>query len=146
MEPATASETIRRVAQAWGPAHPRPEALEHGDLPSLLRLDPSTGEEAREHLSEILSEVGVALEGLVEGRAQLDWPSEARCKRRPPLLVITARHVVLFERERPDEAWLALHGLARARELSPVAVWLGGSPVPEGWRPMHIKRLLERVT
>ncbi len=145
MDLVTASETIRRVAQAWGPARPKPEAM-HGGLPSLLRLDPSTGEDARERLSELLGELGLGLEGAVEGRAQLNWPSEARCKRRPPLLVITGRHVVLFERERADEAWLALHGLARARGLSPVAVWVGSSTAPDGWRHMNIDRLLERAT
>jgi hypothetical protein len=145
MSPVSATEAIRRVAALWGPARKPAVAVDPDALPSLLRLDPSTGDEAKQRLQGLLSEVDVRWEGPVEGRAQMRWPSEARCQRSPPLLVITARDVVVFENQRPDEAHAALHGLARARELRPRAIWIGPAPVPDGWTPLSPERLVERA-
>ena len=146
MEAVPVSEVIRRVAALWGPVRRPPERLEVDELPPLIRLDPCTGPEARTRLDALMARIGVRLEGPVEARPQLVWPSEARCRRSPPLLVLDAGHAVVFEREAPDEAWLALQAVAATRKLRPTAVWLGGGPVPEGWVPMALDQLLEQAT
>lgn len=142
------SEAIAHIAALWGPVRKpldQPEASERG-LPSLIRLDPTTGSEARERLDALMARVGVCLEGTVEARPQLVWPSDARSRREPPLLVLDSRHAVVFEREGAPEAWIALQAVAGTRGLSPKAVWLGGHPVPEGWVALSLDELLELAT
>lgn len=144
MEPAPASEAIRRIAALWGPVR-APSTDSGTELPSLLRLDPSTGEDGKERLRRVLEALRVPWEGLVEGRAQMRWPSDGRSTRQPPLLVLTGRHAVVFENDAPALTLAALNSLAGARGLTPRAVWVGALPVPDGFERLEPDILVEQA-
>ena len=144
MEPAPASEAIRRIAALWGPVRQRSVPLA-SELPSLLRLDPSTGDEGKARLRRVLDALRVPWEGLVEGRAQMQWPSDGRSTLQPPLLVLTGRHAVVFENRAPALTLAALHSLAGARGLTPRAVWVGPLPVPDGFERLEAETLVEQA-